>query len=149
MPRAIWSGSIAFGLVNAPVRLYPAIGEHDLELHLVRARDGARTRYPKVDALLVEAMERVSLVAVARFVFRDRERLGSLRVRDGVLLLAALRESVARVTREGAVVRGRRDGRLSRLRVTELRERARALDVEGRSRMGKQELVDAIEAAGG
>jgi DNA end-binding protein Ku len=40
MPRALWSGSIAFGLVNAPVRMYPAIAEHDLELHLVHEPDG-------------------------------------------------------------------------------------------------------------
>ena len=25
MPRAIWTGSIAFGLVNVPVRMYSAI----------------------------------------------------------------------------------------------------------------------------
>ncbi|HXG76659.1 MAG TPA: Ku protein [Gaiellaceae bacterium] len=48
MPRALWSGSIAFGLVNAPVRLYPAIAEHDLELHLVHVEDGSRIGYQKV-----------------------------------------------------------------------------------------------------
>ena len=42
MPRAIWSGSIAFGLVNAPIRLYSAIDEHDLDLHLVHVKDGSR-----------------------------------------------------------------------------------------------------------
>lgn len=48
MPRAIWSGSIAFGLVNAPVRLYSAIDEHDLDLHLVHVKDGSRIGYLKV-----------------------------------------------------------------------------------------------------
>ena len=48
MPRAIWSGSIAFGLVNAPVRLYPAISEHDLDLHLIHVADGSRIGYLKV-----------------------------------------------------------------------------------------------------
>jgi DNA end-binding protein Ku len=47
-PRAIWSGSIAFGLVNVPVRMYPAISEHRLELHLVHAKDGSRVGYQKV-----------------------------------------------------------------------------------------------------
>jgi non-homologous end joining protein Ku len=32
MPRAIWPGSISFGLVNARVKTYSAIAVHDLEL---------------------------------------------------------------------------------------------------------------------
>lgn len=160
MARALWSGSIVFGLVNAPVRLYAAIDEHDVELHLVHRKDGSRIGYEKickeedkpvpddeiakgyerngrivllededfeaargessktveisdfvsqdeidpiyfertyylgpaegaekVYGLLVEAMARSELSAIVRFFFRDRERLGCLRVRDGVLLL--------------------------------------------------------------
>ena len=48
MPRAIWSGSIAFGLVNAPVKMYSAIDENDLELHLVHEKDGSPIGYQKV-----------------------------------------------------------------------------------------------------
>jgi DNA end-binding protein Ku len=48
MPRAIWSGSITFGLVNAPVKMYSAIDEHDLELHLVHEKDGSPIGYRKV-----------------------------------------------------------------------------------------------------
>ena len=48
MPRAIWSGSISFGLVNAPVRMYSAIDENDLELHLVHEKDGSPIGYEKV-----------------------------------------------------------------------------------------------------
>jgi len=48
MPRAIWSGSITFGLVNAPVKMYSAIEEHDLELHLVHKKDGSPIGYDKV-----------------------------------------------------------------------------------------------------
>ena len=48
MPRAIWSGSISFGLVNVPVRLYSAIDEHDLDLHLIHVKDGSRIGYLKV-----------------------------------------------------------------------------------------------------
>ncbi len=160
MPRAIWSGSISFGLVNAPVRLYSAIAEHDVSFHLVHTKDGSRIGYQKickeeekpvpddevakgyeqngkivlvededfaaargegaktieiadfvpheqidpiyfertyylgpekgaekVYRLLVEAMESAGLAAVVWFFFRDREQLGCLRVRDGVLLL--------------------------------------------------------------
>jgi DNA end-binding protein Ku len=47
MARALWSGSISFGLVNAPVRLYPAVHEHDLELHLVHVKDGSPIGYRK------------------------------------------------------------------------------------------------------
>src|SRR5687767_786969 len=146
MPRAIWSGSIAFGLVNAPVKMYAAIDEHNLELHLVHEKvckkegkavpgdeivkayevsDGdlvylteedfkaaeedsyrtieilafvpreeidpiafKRTYYlgpaegaEKVYALLVKAMESSELSAVARYVFHDRQQLGTLRIR--------------------------------------------------------------------
>jgi DNA end-binding protein Ku len=161
MPRAIWSGSIAFGLVNAPVQMYSAIDEHDLELHLVHEKDGSRIGYQKVCkkegsevpaeeivkayevddgelvylteedfeaaeeesyraieildfvpheqidpiafqrtyylgpaegaekvySLLVRALEAAELSGIARYVFRDREQLGCLRVRDGALIL--------------------------------------------------------------
>ena len=161
MPRAIWSGSIAFGLVNAPVKMYSAIHEHELEFHLVHEKDGSpigyskickkegkevppdeivkayeveegefvyltdedfkaaeeesyrtievldfvphdeidpivfqRTYYlgpadgaEKVYALLVKAMESSGLSAVARYVFHDKQQIGTLRIRDGVITL--------------------------------------------------------------
>ena len=161
MPRAIWSGSIAFGLVNAPVKMYSAIDENDLELHFVHEPDGSpigyqkvckkegkevpadeivkayevsdgehvyltdedfraaeeegyrtievldfvphdeidpivfqRTYYlgpaegaEKVYVLLLKAMEQAELTAVAQYVFHDRQQLGALRVRDGVITL--------------------------------------------------------------
>jgi DNA end-binding protein Ku len=163
MPRALWSGSIAFGLVNAPVRMYPAIDEQSLEFHLVHKKDSSRIGYQKickkegkpvpddeivkayevgdklvflepedfeaaesegykaieivafvpheeidpiyfgrsyylgpdkgaekVYALLVEVMEDAELSAVARYVFHDREHLGALRIRDGVLVLVQM-----------------------------------------------------------
>lgn len=164
MPRALWSGTIAFGLVTVPVRMYAAIDEHDLELHLVHEPDGSRIGYEKICrkegkavpddeivkayeprdgklvyltdedfeaahaegyksiditdfvareeidpiffertfylgpseggekayALLASAMDKSGLVAIARYVFHNRERLGCLRVRDGVLLLERL-----------------------------------------------------------
>lgn len=45
--RAIWKGSITFGLVNVPVKLYSATEEHDLELHQVHDADGGRIRYQR------------------------------------------------------------------------------------------------------
>jgi DNA end-binding protein Ku len=185
----------------------------------------------KVYALLVEALERAKLTAVARFVFHDREQLGALRVRSGALvlakmyfadeirplegilperaphvderelemaltlierfsgevdpaayedryrerlleiveekrrggevervrpkapektpdLLAALQESLARYSGTESKGNGRDDGDgLASLTVDELAEKARALEIEGRSKMTKRELVAAIEDA--
>ena len=47
MPRALWTGSISFGLVNVPVRLYSAIAETDLRFHLIHEPDGGRIGYQK------------------------------------------------------------------------------------------------------
>lgn len=161
MPRAIWTGSISFGLVNVPVRMYSAIAENDLRFHLIHEPDGGRIGYQKicksegepvpdeeivkgfefepdefvvlededfeaaraegvktielsdfvpydeidpiyfertyflgpqeggekVYALLREAMEQTGLAALGKFVMRDRQQLGCLRVREGALTL--------------------------------------------------------------
>ena len=161
MPRAIWSGSISFGLVNVPVRMYSAIDEQDLHFNYIHEPDGGRIGYQKickdegkpvpddeivkafefekgewvymtdadfeaaeaqgqktieirdfvpyeeidpiyfertyylgpqdgaekVYALLVRAMERSGLAAIAKYVMRDKQNLGCLRVRDGVITL--------------------------------------------------------------
>jgi Ku protein len=164
MPRAIWSGSISFGLVNAPVRMYSAIDEHDLELHLVHEKDGSPIGYEKVCKkegkdvpadeivkayevsdgelvylededfeaaeeegyrtiqvldfvqrddidpivfersyylgpadgadkvylLLLRAMEESGLSAIVEYVFRQKQQLGCLRVRDGLIVLEGM-----------------------------------------------------------
>ena len=41
-PRAIWSGTIGFGMVRIPVRLYTATQPHDIHFHLLHKRDGVR-----------------------------------------------------------------------------------------------------------
>jgi DNA end-binding protein Ku len=164
VPRPLWSGSISFGLVNVPVRMYSAVREHKLHFHLVHEKDSspigyqkickaegkpvpddevvkafehkkgeyvfmadedfeqaqvegyktidvtdfvpaeeidpiyfAKTYYlgpdagaEKVYSLLVRALEDTDLVAVNKFVMRERQHLGALRVRDGVLTLEQL-----------------------------------------------------------
>jgi DNA end-binding protein Ku len=164
MPRAIWSGSISFGLVNVPVRMYAAVDEQDLRFHLVHRKDDGRigyekickleekpvpekeivkayelredeyvyvedkdfeaaksggfkaieikqfVRYEEIDpiffersfylgpqpggekvyALLARAMAESELAAIASYVMREREHLGCLRVRDGVITLAKM-----------------------------------------------------------
>ena len=161
MPRAIWSGSISFGLVNVPVRMYSAIDESDLRFNLIHEKDGGRIGYQKVCktedepvpedeivkafevkkgefvvvedddfaaartegvktieisdfvpyeeidpiyfertyylgpqdggekvyALLLQAMEASELAGVGKYVMRDRQHLGCLRVREGVITL--------------------------------------------------------------
>ncbi|RVW03366.1 non-homologous end joining protein Ku [Rhodococcus spongiicola] len=46
--RSIWKGSIAFGLVNVPVKVYSATEDHDIRFHQVHAKDGGRIRYNRV-----------------------------------------------------------------------------------------------------
>ena len=45
--RAIWSGSVTFGLVNVPVKAYGATEDHDLSFHQVHDKDGGRIRYER------------------------------------------------------------------------------------------------------
>jgi DNA end-binding protein Ku len=40
--RSIWNGTITFGLVNVPVKLYTATESKSIHFHLVHARDGSR-----------------------------------------------------------------------------------------------------------
>jgi DNA end-binding protein Ku len=164
MPRSLWSGSISFGLVNVPVRLYSAVQEHKLRFHFVHETDNSPIGYQKickkedkpvpddeivkafeytkgeyvfmeeedfeaakvegyktieiidfvpyedidpiffahtyyvgpdrgaekVYSLLVKSMENSELTGIAKFVMRDRQHLGALRIRDGVIALEQL-----------------------------------------------------------
>jgi DNA end-binding protein Ku len=47
MPRAIWTGSITFGLVSIPIRLHTAVREHKVHFHQL-APDGSRVKYKRV-----------------------------------------------------------------------------------------------------
>jgi DNA end-binding protein Ku len=42
--RAIWSGSISFGLVNIPVKMYTAVREHEIRFNMLHDQDKARLR---------------------------------------------------------------------------------------------------------
>jgi DNA end-binding protein Ku len=42
MPRAIWSGSISFGLVNVPVKLFSAVSQKEVHFNMLHDKDGAR-----------------------------------------------------------------------------------------------------------
>jgi DNA end-binding protein Ku len=50
MPRAIWSGSISFGLVNIPVKLYSAVSRRNVRFNQLDAETGSRVRQKRVNA---------------------------------------------------------------------------------------------------
>jgi DNA end-binding protein Ku len=165
MPRAIWSGTISFGLLNVPVKLYSAVARRGISLREIRESDGARIKHRRVAegtdeevpygeivkafeitpdryvplskdemaamapektraievqdfvdldqidpiyfdspyylgpaegaekaySLLAKAMGESGKVAIARFVFRNKEHLAALRANDGVLTLTTMR----------------------------------------------------------
>ena len=165
MARAIWSGSISFGLLNVPVKLYSAVARRGISLREIRESDGARIRHRRVAegtdeevpyekiqkafeitsgnyvpiskdemaalapkksraievqdfvdldeidpiyfdspyylgpaegaekaySLLASAMESSGKVAIARFVFRNKEHLAAIRTDGGVLTLTTMR----------------------------------------------------------
>jgi DNA end-binding protein Ku len=49
--KALWKGSVTFGLVNIPVGLYSAVSEKSLKFHMLHADDGGRIRYQRVCAI--------------------------------------------------------------------------------------------------
>jgi DNA end-binding protein Ku len=165
MARAIWSGSISFGLLNVPVKLYSAVARRGISLREIRESDSARIRHRRVAegtdeevpfekivkafeitkdryvplskaelesiapeksraievrdfvdlseidpiyfdspyylgpaagaeraySLLARAMKDSGKVAIARFVFRNKEHLAALRPSDGLLTLTTMR----------------------------------------------------------
>ena len=44
MPRAIWSGSVSFGLVNIPVKLFSAVSQKEVRFNMLHDADGGRIR---------------------------------------------------------------------------------------------------------
>jgi DNA end-binding protein Ku len=48
MARAIWSGSLSFGLVNIPVKLYTAVREERVAFHLLHDQDKVRLKQKMV-----------------------------------------------------------------------------------------------------
>ncbi|MEP6687193.1 MAG: Ku protein [Gemmatimonadales bacterium] len=164
MARAIWSGSISFGMVSIPVKLYGATDSKDISFHLLHATCGTRLkqvrwcptdevevpwsetvrgyeyskneyvtltdedfeklplpskhvidltafvkdseidpvfyersyflapdeRAEKAYALLLQALEKKGLTALATITIRKKEQLCALRPRDGVVMLETL-----------------------------------------------------------
>ncbi|MDQ8183286.1 Ku protein [Pelagicoccus sp. SDUM812005] len=49
MARAIWKGSISFGLVNIPVALFSAEQRSDIQFRMIDSRNNARVRYERIN----------------------------------------------------------------------------------------------------
>lgn len=48
--RAIWTGSIGFGLVNIPIKMYSAVEESTLDLDMLDKKDHANIKFKRVNA---------------------------------------------------------------------------------------------------
>ncbi len=70
--RSIWKGSIAFGLVNVPVKVYSATEDHDIKFRQVHAKDNGRIRYRRV---CEECGEVVDYADIARAYESDDGRM--------------------------------------------------------------------------
>jgi DNA end-binding protein Ku len=82
MPRPIWSGSISFGLVNVPVKLYSATSPKEVRFHMLHDKDGGRIQQKRVCSVdgqevpwehIVKGFE----VSKGRYVSVTREELAA------------------------------------------------------------------------
>ena len=84
MARPVWRGAISFGLVNVPVKAYPAVRSHDVHFHQIDKRTGSRIRIRKVSAETGEevAPDDIALgfeVGEGRYARFDKGELEELR----------------------------------------------------------------------
>ncbi|HEX2468370.1 MAG TPA: Ku protein [Solirubrobacterales bacterium] len=83
MPRAIWSGSISFGLLNVPVKLYSAVSKKNVSFRELRAEDGSRIRHKRVaeadgEEVPYEEIVKGYEIAPEQYVVLTREELEEL-----------------------------------------------------------------------
>jgi DNA end-binding protein Ku len=83
MPRAIWSGSISFGLLNVPVKLYSAVSKKNVSFRELRQSDGSRIRHKRVaeadgEEVPYEEIVKGYEVAPDQFITISREELEEL-----------------------------------------------------------------------
>ncbi|MBI2711053.1 MAG: Ku protein [Actinobacteria bacterium] len=83
MPRAIWTGSISFGLVNIPVRLYPAVSRKQVHFNQIDTRTQSRIKQKRVSEadgseVPYESVARGYQLTDGRYVIVDDAELASL-----------------------------------------------------------------------
>jgi DNA end-binding protein Ku len=59
--QAIWKGSVAFGLVNIPVKAFVATEDHDVSFRQVHVADGGRIQYRKVCSVCGETVQQAQI----------------------------------------------------------------------------------------
>ena len=47
--KAIWTGSIGFGLVNIPIKMYSAVEESTLDLDMLDKKDHSNIKFKRVN----------------------------------------------------------------------------------------------------
>ena len=62
MPRSIWKGAIAFGLVHVPVALYPASQEEDIDFDWLDKRSMDPVGYQRINKRTGKAMAKENIV---------------------------------------------------------------------------------------
>jgi DNA end-binding protein Ku len=83
MARAIWSGTISFGLLNVPVKLYSAVSRKTIRFNELRKDDGARVRHKRVaetdgEEVPYEEIVRGYEITPDRYVVFSRDELAEL-----------------------------------------------------------------------
>jgi DNA end-binding protein Ku len=83
VPRPIWTGSISFGLVNVPVKLFSAVSQKDVRFHQLRRSDGSRIRQKRVSAadgeeVAYEEIVKGYEIAPEQYVVIEPEELDAL-----------------------------------------------------------------------
>jgi DNA end-binding protein Ku len=48
MPKSIWNGTVTFGMVNVPIKVYSATEAKTIHFHEVHVRDGARIEHRRI-----------------------------------------------------------------------------------------------------
>ncbi len=85
MPRAIWSGSVSFGLVNVPVKLVSATSPKDVRFHQLHDKDDGRIQQKRVCSIDGEEVDYNHIVkgydlGGGRYVVVEPEELATLDV---------------------------------------------------------------------
>jgi DNA end-binding protein Ku len=83
MPRPIWSGSVSFGLVSVPVKLYSAQSPKEVRFHMLHDKDGGRIHQKRVCSVEDEEVPWEHIVkgyeiSKGRYVTVTREELQAL-----------------------------------------------------------------------
>jgi len=76
--RAIWSGTLGFGLVNIPVKLVSAVQSEEIDFDMLSKQDMAPIRYARIDTKTGEEVEWKDIVkgyqyAKGKYVVVDNE----------------------------------------------------------------------------